>query len=131
MSNRPGERPAPRLPVPDTGSVREDLLRYATALAAYLTTPLGNALDRAMAGAGDDSATAHTRSEYWNTRAGLSTRMITRAIDRGELPAHIDPRLAIEMLVAPLHFKAVFTREPLDPALPAQLVDLLLRGLAC
>jgi len=119
-----------QLPVPDTGAVREDLLRYATALAAYLTTPPGNALDRALAAAGDDPATAHTRSEYWNTRAALSTQIFTRAVDRGELPPQVDPRLAIEMLVAPLHFKAVFTREPLDPALPAQLVDLVLRGLA-
>lgn len=119
-----------QLPVPDTGTLRGDLIAYATALATYLTTPLGNALDRALASASDDPATSRTRDRYWDTRYALSREMITRAIDRGELPDTTDPRLALEMLVAPLHFKVVLTREPLAPDLPARLVDALLYGLA-
>src|SRR5258708_479650 len=37
------------LPIPDTGSLREDLAAFASELAAYLTTPLGKALIHAMA----------------------------------------------------------------------------------
>ncbi|UGT55917.1 TetR-like C-terminal domain-containing protein [Nocardia asteroides] len=55
--------------------------------------------------------------------------MITRAIDRGELPGTTDPQLAVEMLVTPLHFKVIFTREPLDPSSAERIVDTLLSGL--
>ena len=34
------------LPIPDTGSLREDLAAFATELAAYLTTPLGRRSSR-------------------------------------------------------------------------------------
>lgn len=117
------------LPVPDTGSLREDLTAYLTSLTAYLSTPQGNAFDRALAAAGDDTAASDARKRYWDTRYAHSGEIITRAIDRGELPDTTDPRLAVEMLVAPLHFKVVLTRERLDPALSERLVDSLLYGL--
>lgn len=118
-----------QLPVPDTGSLREDLIVYGTSLATYLAGPAGNALDRALAAGGDDPATTQARQQYWNTRYSRSTQMITRAIARGEIPAETDPRLAVEMLGAPLHFKVVLTREPLDPNQVHLIVDLLLFGL--
>jgi AcrR family transcriptional regulator len=117
------------LPIPDTGSLRDDLIAYLTSLAAYLTTPQGNAFDRALAAAGDDPAASQARKQYWDTRHSLSGEIITRGIDRGELPGTTDPRLAVEMLVAPLHFKVVLSREPLDPGLPTRLVDALLGGI--
>ena len=118
-----------QLPVPDTGSLRGDLLTYATALAAYLGTPLGNALDHAIASAGDDAETSRARTRYWDTRYEHAGEMITRAMGRGELPDTADPRFVLELLVAPLHFKVLLTREPLDPALPERIVDAILPGL--
>jgi AcrR family transcriptional regulator len=118
------------LPVPDTGSLRADLIAYASSLAAYLTTPLGNALNRAVASSADGPETGRARAQYWESRYQLAREMITRAIDRGELPDTADPRFVLELLVAPLHFKVLLTREPLDPALPSRLVDAILSGIA-
>jgi tetracycline repressor-like protein len=56
--------------------------------------------------------------------------MVTRAVERGELPDTVEPRLVIEMLVSPVHFRIVLTREPVDAGMPALLVDALLRGVA-
>lgn len=120
---------AEQLPVPDTGNLRDDLVAYATALAKYLTSPAGNALERTLASAGDDPATQRLRDQYWNSRYAQSGQIAARAIKRGELPDGTDPRFVFQMLVAPLHFRIVLTREPLEPDLPTRIVDALLRGL--
>jgi AcrR family transcriptional regulator len=119
-----------QLRVPDTGSLRDDLIAYAVDLAQFLATPVGHALERTLAVAGDDPDTRRARDHYWASRYALSKHMITRAVDRGELPDTVDPRLAIEMLVSPVHFRIVLTREPIDARMPALLVDALLGGLA-
>jgi hypothetical protein len=40
------------------------------------------------------------------------------------------PVLVVDMLVSPLHFRIVLTREPIDARMPALLVDALLGGIA-
>ncbi|SFP85460.1 TetR-like C-terminal domain-containing protein [Amycolatopsis rubida] len=115
--------------MPDSGTLRDDLLVYATSLAKYLTSPAGNALDRTLASAGDDPITQQLRDQYWDARYAQPGQIAARAIKRGELPEATDPRFVLELLVAPLHFRIVLTREPLDPDLPARIVDALLHGL--
>ncbi|NMO00696.1 TetR family transcriptional regulator [Gordonia sp. TBRC 11910] len=116
------------IPIPDTGTLRDDLTAYATSLTTYLMSPIGTAFDRALAALGDDPASVHTRSQYWQARTARSTSIVTRAIERGEI-ADVDPLRVIQMLVAPLHFRVVMTHEPLTPDLPAQVVDIVLNGL--
>jgi AcrR family transcriptional regulator len=116
------------LRVPDTGSLRDDLTAYAQDLADFLATPVGHALERTLAVAGDDPDTRAARDRYWASRSERSQQMVVRAVERGELPDTVDPRLLIEMLVSPVHFRVLLTREPVDPAMPARLVDALLDG---
>ncbi len=118
------------LPIPDTGSLREDLAVFASELAAYLTTPLGRALLYAMATVGDDPGLAEARTAFWQTRYELASAMIDRAVARAELPATVDARLALEALIAPLNFRALLTDEPPDGDLPRQLADLVLDGIS-
>jgi AcrR family transcriptional regulator len=117
------------LRVPDTGSLREDLIAYARDLADFLTTPVGHALERTLAVAGDDPDTRAARDRYWASRSERSQQMVVRAIERGELPDTVDPRLVIEMLVSPVHFRVVLTRVPVDADMPARVVDALLAGI--
>jgi AcrR family transcriptional regulator len=117
-----------QLPIPDTGTLRQDLVAFADSLAAYLDTPFGAALARSMAGAADDPALAEIREEFWHSRFDLAQIMIDRAVTRGELPEDADPALILETLIAPLHFRALLTRQPLDGHLTGRLVDLLLNG---
>jgi AcrR family transcriptional regulator len=116
--------------VPDTGSLRDDLIAYVVDLAKFLATPIGHALEHTLAVAGDDPDTRRARDHYWTSRYERSRQMVTRAVERGELPDAVDPRLVIEMLVSPVHFRIVLTREPVDARMPALLVDALLRGIA-
>jgi AcrR family transcriptional regulator len=117
------------LPIPDTGSLREDLVAFASELAAYLRTPLGRALVHALATRSDEPAVAEARNAFWQTRYELARTMIDRAVARGELPAAVDGRLALEALIAPLNFRALLTDEPPDDELPSKLADLVLGGI--
>jgi AcrR family transcriptional regulator len=113
------------LPIPDTGSLRSDLIAFAVSLDAYLNSALGGALVRALVSSGTDAM----REQFWEGRYALASQMITRAIQRGEVPASTDPQLALEALVGPIHFRTLLTREPADEQFATRLVDLLLEGL--
>ncbi len=119
-----------KLPIPDTGTLRGDLVTFATEVAAYLDSPLGRTLVRSMAVAGDDDTLVAGRARFWKSRFDLANTMIARAKERGEVPTDLDAALALELVVAPLHFRALLTRQPIDAQRIAQLVDALLTGLA-
>lgn len=124
------EYSAAQLPIPDTGSLRADLLAFAGSVARYAAAPIGQALLKAMAVTDDDEALAAGRAEFWQFRLGQARAMIDRAIARGELPVETDPALALELLIAPLHFRLLLSRQPVDDQVMGQLIDLLLNGLA-
>ncbi|WP_326763794.1 TetR/AcrR family transcriptional regulator [Streptomyces sp. NBC_01591] len=117
------------IPVPDTGSVREDLLAFATLVADYLNSPLGAVLAHVAVIPVEDAEIAKARETFWRSRIELAAVMIERGIARGELRAGTDPRVALEALIAPLHSRVLLSREPLDEDLPRILVDLVLDGL--
>ena len=116
------------LPVPDTGTVRADLIAFARSITAYLATPLGEALARTMAVTDDDPELRAGRAQFWQARYDTARAIIDRGIERDELPADTDPRLALELLVAPLHFRALLTRLPIDDDELARMVETILRG---
>jgi AcrR family transcriptional regulator len=120
-----------KLPIPDTGTLRADLIAFATEVTAYGDSPLGRTLVRAMVATGDDDdVLAAGRARFWNSRLELASAMITRAKQRGEVSPELDAATALELVIAPLHFRALLTRQPTGERDIAQLVDTLLAGLA-
>jgi AcrR family transcriptional regulator len=117
------------LPIPNTGTLRGDLIAFATAVTAYLNSPLGRTLARSMAVAGDDDALAAGRAQFWQSRLELSSAMIERAKERGEIPTDLDAATALELVIAPLHFRALLTHQSVDEQAIGRLVDRLLAGL--
>jgi AcrR family transcriptional regulator len=118
-----------KLPVPNTGSLRSDLLAFARSLGRYLATPLGESVMRTLTAAGDDPTFAANRSRIVKARLDATRVMIDRAAERGELRADVDPQLAIELLAAPLNLRKL-TCQPIDDEYVKQLVDTLLQGLS-
>jgi AcrR family transcriptional regulator len=118
------------VPIPDTGTLRGDLTAFARLIVAYLAAPLGTAVARMMAVADDDPVVAEGRAQFWRSRYNATQVMIDRAIERNEVASGTDPSLALELLVAPLHFRSLLIRQPIDDSLVEKLVDTLLRGLA-
>jgi AcrR family transcriptional regulator len=119
------DRSQRELPIPDTGSFRDDLAAFARELVAYLNTPLGRALTNTLAVADDEPTAVAARDEFWTTRFTLANVIVERAAERGEVAAGTDPRLALELLVAPLTFRLLATREALTSDLAEQLADLV------
>ena len=118
-----------QLPIPDTGSLRADLSAFAESLRVYLETPIGRAGMGALATATNDPAILSARDDFWERRYEIARVMIDRAVARGELPAGTDPRLALEALIGPLHFRALVRREPIDSDLPDRLATLVATGI--
>lgn len=120
---------AEAVPVPDTGTLRGDLVAYAGAIAAYLDSPRGYALARGAVLQGARSGTA--REQFWKTRFEAALPMLDRARARGEL-VEADPGrdlLLIELVVAPLHLRRLVTGADVRADL-AERIDLLLRAVA-
>ena len=120
---------AQQLPIPDTGSLREDLTAFATEAAAYDATPLGRALLHATVMPTADDALAKAREDFWRRHREPAKVMIWRAVARGEIPATTATQLVLEAIVAPLHFRTLVTHDRLDERLPREIVDLVLNGI--
>jgi hypothetical protein len=85
---------------------------------------------KSMAVAGDDAPLATARAQFWQSRFDLARNIIDRAVARGEVPVGADPAMVLELAIAPVHFRALLTREPLDDDFIGHLIDVLIDGLA-
>jgi AcrR family transcriptional regulator len=113
------------VPVPDTGTLRTDLIAVAQAVAHNLNEPSGAALMR-MSALSVDEAFATARREFWACRLHAVSVIIERAITRGELTPCVDAEALLLAVIAPLHMLAMVMHEPIDEQLPERLVDLVL-----
>lgn len=104
---------------PDTGSLEADL------------TALNQEIHDAMAAEPSIMAAliaASFRSEkaelaqrrLWEDRYRRCETIVSRAVDRGELPSRTDPRRLLIAATAPLYHQLVLLHTPPDPDLPGQ-----------
>lgn len=109
------ERGRERVPIPDTGSFRSDLLAYGKEVVAGLRAPETEAVVRAAASIGDrDSPIARATHRFWAARFDLARQVVDRAIARKEIAPDVDPRVVVESIVAPIYFRLLLTGERLD-----------------
>jgi AcrR family transcriptional regulator len=116
------ERLATAGPVPDTGSLREDLLSYATMVAASLEDNLVPLILRATVLEIRPGKIRRPTPAFQERERQLQA-MLDRAEARGE-PVPTLPEL-LELVVAPLYFYALFTA-PVPATEAARFVDRLL-----
>lgn len=120
------ERSGLDIPAPDTGSLRGDLVAIARSVSVFIQSPVGQALQRA--GARSAPVDDEGLRAFWRARRVALESVIDRAKARGELEQDADGSLLVEALVAPLHFRILLSREPIEADLPERLADLVLRG---
>ena len=123
------EQAAQTVAVPDTGSLRDDLLELAHRSAAIQTSPAGEAVVRAVAGeAPGNPAIAAASRRFWTERLRLDRTIVERARARGEVDAGTATRPVIEALLGPLYFRLLVTGEPLEAAFIDGIVDVIHAG---
>jgi AcrR family transcriptional regulator len=120
------EQGSERVPIPDSGSLREDLAAYGEAIVGSLANPETDALIRTITSIGDpDSPLVDASRRFWRARLELAGTMVERAIARGELPLDTDPDVVVESLLGAIYFRLLLSREQLDARFARDLADLI------
>ena len=117
------------MPEPDTGVLAEDLTIFLDALFRHWRdTPTGAVFRSVVAEAQSNEAAADALRAYLEGRLDHSARMVRRARDRGEVGAHVDPLLAIDMLVSFAWCRLLTGRLDMETAAMRAAVGLFVDG---
>lgn len=120
-----GER---HMPVPDTGTLRGDLLEFSRSYAAAVNSPMGQRVLDAVIISPKDWDMSGSREAFREARPNRLTVMIHRAIERGECDADIDPILVTDLLSSGLCTPVLFYGAPITDEYAEQVVTTILRG---
>ena len=127
MLDRAGEH----ISVPNTGSLRQDLIELAQTAAANAASPEVGAMARAVvAQMPHDSRLAAANRRFWDERLALDGMIVEQAIERGEVASDTQPRQVIESVLGPIHLRLLLTGEPISPDFLQAIVDVVVDGLA-
>lgn len=118
-------------PVPDTGTLRGDLLAALRAWVWTVTrTPMGRVLLGLIAEAQHDPALAEAwRTQVMEPLRAQRTVMIKRAVARGEIPASTDPDVVLDLLYGASYHRLLHGHRPLTDAFIRDAVDMIIAGL--
>ena len=117
-------------PVPDTGSLRADLLEVYGGMVEQMGDPANSAVMAGlMAEATVNRELAEALADFVSDRRERTRAVVRRGIERGELPVGTDVDLLIDLLSGPLLSRALFRMAPVDQALLTTLVDVVIGGL--
>lgn len=116
-----------RIPIPDTGSLEQDLVALVQRARALLSSPVGRAL-RGLALGDDAKGSAKARREYWRGRLQQLRVVFERAAARDELAHGVDPDLALSLVLGPLWFRLFVSAQPFDDRTVRRCLDLCARG---
>ncbi|CAP54417.1 putative transcription regulator [Gluconacetobacter diazotrophicus PA1 5] len=113
------------MPLPDTGSCQDDLRTYLASMVAFHRSDFGRLVTRLIV-----DVPEAVRREFWRARLDAASILLKRGQARGEVAQGLDVRLATEMLIAPLYFRALVSAEEVVPELADTISGLVLSGAA-
>lgn len=117
--------------IPDTGSLREDLLGMLEAVSRLAGSPAGRGLMlAALSPASGDSVAALAARKLEAQASGPVRTLITRAQRRGEWRRGAAAEVLLSSLVGAVLHRSMLERQPVTRRWLASLVDLVLLGVA-
>jgi hypothetical protein len=113
---------------PDTGSLRGDLLALVAGMATYVGSGQGHQIQGSHLIGEPFLDGIEIRRTLWRVRAERLSVVFSRAAERGELRDGIDPVVVLELLLAPINMRALFTGETIDEPYCQLVADLVWRA---
>lgn len=102
-------------PPPGTGGIDGDLRANALSVLGAINDPrLGATFQAVIAAATCDEEAATALRAFYTRRIAEWAKVVDAAVDRGELPPGTDGPELIRAVSAPLYYRLVVTREPVD-----------------
>jgi AcrR family transcriptional regulator len=116
------------IPVPDEGTLRDDLNAYLDAVVRHYHPGRGSdILPHLIEASCYDEALRASLDEHNRQRQATVRLLLQRGIERGELAADTDIDLLVDVLIGPFLYRRLVTGAPLDGDFTRRLVDFALR----
>ena len=117
--------------LPDTGSLRGDLVAFLTATHAALRHPLAARVIPAIVAeaARNDGLADLLRETVETPRRANAEHLLRQAIERAELPADCDLELGLDHMLGALYFHALVRQRDMDSATIQRLADSLVAAI--
>ncbi len=104
-------------PIPDTGTIEGDLRGVARLVQNGFADPeLGPVSSAFVAAAMQNPDAARALHDFFESRHEQSSRVVRRAVERGELPDTVDVLEVIRVAVAPIYYRLFVAHEPVTRA---------------
>ncbi|MFF7635775.1 TetR-like C-terminal domain-containing protein [Kitasatospora sp. NPDC008050] len=118
--------------VADSGTLRGDVLAFLTEIAGALRHRLPSKIipDLLAEGTRNPELAQALFAAVRDTRRAKATRLLDRAVERGELPADVDRELALDFLAGALYWRLAVVHTPTGPDYLDRLADKLLAAFA-
>jgi AcrR family transcriptional regulator len=115
-------------PLPDTGSVRDDLLELVRRALRFVNSAEGGAIARIVTIELGDPEVDRLARVMRDEMLARRMRVVERGRARGELPEGVDARLVIDAIFAPVMSRVIRFGEHVDERTITRLVDMVLTG---
>lgn len=118
------------MPIPDTGTLRGDLLQFAKSYADAVNTPAGRRVMEALLISTKDWDPADSRAAFLSGRQDRIAVVIARGVQRGECRPDTDPNRLVDVLAAYLCTSVMFYDRQITDEDCHYVVNLLMDGIA-
>jgi AcrR family transcriptional regulator len=118
------------LPMPDTGSLRRDILEVVRSLMVFYQSPAGHILGQFVAESQIDEEFASLfRERFLKPRREAARVFFVRGVERGEIDQHLNWELVLDLIYAPAIYRMIVGHAPLDVKIADEMVSILFGGL--
>jgi AcrR family transcriptional regulator len=117
-----------KIVLPQTGSLRSDLLVIGRTFVGLASSPEGQSVIRMMVAEGSDAEVAGLEKSLRATFEAVPRAIVASAEARGELTPGVDHLLIFEAFVGAIHHRIFMMKEPVTEDFLARLLDVILLG---
>lgn len=110
--------------IADTGSLRGDLQALASKLADRINSEAGRAFMRALVMERRGPHDEETRMKVWEARFAVVREVVDRARKRGDLRDDVNTLAAVQIVLAPLNVRALYSDAAVDDRYCAAVADM-------